>query len=73
MLPILDMVSRMEMDEAIWASHGVSTNRERSLNEEFAESFFQRADPWSHFMRFLLLCEFRGVAAPLNVDQKPQQ
>jgi hypothetical protein len=59
MLPILDMLVGMKMDEAIWKSRGVSKNRERSLNEEFAESFFQRGDPWSHFTRFLSLCEFR--------------
>src|SRR5258708_32938677 len=32
----------MEMDEAVWNHAGYSKNRERLLNEEVAESFFQR-------------------------------
>src|SRR5260370_21469895 len=33
----------MEMDEAVWNHAAYSKNRERLLNEEIAESFFQRA------------------------------
>src|SRR6204780_2323568 len=32
----------MEMDEAVWNHAGYSKNRERLLNEEVAETFFQR-------------------------------
>jgi transposase len=32
----------MEMDEAVWNHAVYSKNRERLLNEEIAESFFQR-------------------------------
>jgi transposase len=33
---------RMEMDETVWSHAVYSKNRERLLNEEIAESFFQR-------------------------------
>ena len=32
----------MEMDETVWNHAVYSKNRERLLNEEIAESFFQR-------------------------------
>jgi transposase len=33
----------MEMDEVVWNHAVLSKNRERLLNEEIAEAFFQRA------------------------------
>jgi len=64
----------MEMDEAVWNHALYSKNRERLLNEEIAESFFQRvrselSDPLTPLGGSRSSCKRSDAAKPADTHR----